>query len=196
MCSGVVGLPQATWLLRQLAIQSRQASGPMATVRVPLAAPFGVQVQLELRRVRLGRSLGEASSLGLEQTREAFSFHLAHTGKIRLHLREAFGDAVVKDGKKIADVLVYVRLDAGDTSLTSRVGAPQRLIELVKGPFFGLPLERERAERLSTAISVSPNSGDRDHLLMEARGIGAIDGQAGQKHDARLDAFTADDRDA
>ena len=58
------------------------------------------------------------------------------------------------------------------------------------------PLSPSGAQRFSFALRLGPDRGDRDDLLVQACGAGAIDGEAPHQHEAGLRARPFDDRDA
>ena len=75
-----------------------------------------------------------------------------------------------------------------------RARVAQRLLELVERPL--LAALAERPQRLAVALGLGPDRGDRDDLLVQPRGAGAVDGEAPHQHDARLRAGPIDHGDA
>ncbi len=149
-------------------------------------APLGDAGKEQLVGIELGGGLGDALALLLEQLRQRSRLGLAALGELHLDLREALVGKALQRRQEIGDVALDERLHARRRHVGRRPGIAQRLLELVQGAL--LAAFAERAQRFAVALGLGPDRGDRDDLLVQPRGAGAVDRKPPHQHHARLRA--------
>ena len=138
--------------------------------------------QQQLVRIELGVGLGDALALLFQQFGQRFRFGLAAFGKIDLRLsRGARWRCVSSVGTRSA----MSRSTSAWMRATAIAGAARasrkRLFELIERSLFAAFAERR--QRLAVALGLGPDRRHRDDLFVQARGAGAIHGEAPHEHE-------------
>ena len=161
----------------------------MAAVGFELA-PLVLVEQLVLIRVARLAGLADASTLGLQQLLQGRRLGLAALRQLLGDTLDLSSGALLQLRAQVGDILLGEQGDACGYRLGDGAGVPDRLFQLIERGV--LAAIAEGLERLPGAVGLGPDGRDRNDLLVQARGAGAVERETAEEDHARLGALAAD----